>query len=200
MEQVQDGLEVQPVVDWPVVLQLFGNLEESERRRYSWVAPKEADLKWLKDLIVTKHRVDRLIGIGCGSGFLERIIADYCGLPVTGVELKDSWWMSKFHPRIFVPIEFTNSPIDTEFSDRQCFSGHYPVLVFCYFNNGKAFNEYLSCFCAKTLILIGPKDNVGIHTDPMPLSPEFTQPGWTFEACQYMEDNVNVICIYNRNK
>lgn len=61
------------------VLEVFSNLEENERRRFSWVAPKESDLKWLKEYFV-KDEIDRLIGIGCGSGFLERIIADYCGL------------------------------------------------------------------------------------------------------------------------
>lgn len=111
------------------------------------------------------------------------------------------WWTSRFHPTIFIPIEFTNSPIDKDFPSRGCFRGYHPVLLFCYFNNSKAFNEYLKVFQADTLILIGPKDNVGIHTDPLPLSPSFDHPSeWTFENCKYLEDDVNVICMYKRDE
>lgn len=79
MEQIEVILESKGSVDsWSEVLKLFGDLEETERRRYSWVTPTVADLKWLKD-IFANYKVDRLIGVGCGSGFLERVISDYCG-------------------------------------------------------------------------------------------------------------------------
>lgn len=108
--------------------------------------------------------------------------------------------MSKFHPQTFVPIQFACSPIEDDFADRSCFYGRERALLFCYFNNSTAFNEYLNCFQPLTLILVGPKDNVGIHTDPMPLSPEFKQTGWRFLECKYLEDNLNVICIYRRRE
>lgn len=121
---------------------------------------------------------------------------------MVGIELKDSWWMSKFHPRIFVPIEFTNSRIEREFAAQECFQGDDPALLFCYFNNKVAFNEYLKCFGRlRTLILVGPINNVGIHTDPMPLSPEFTGGvKWTFVDCKYLVDNLNVIAVYEREE
>lgn len=79
MEQIEVILESKGSLDkWSEVLELFGDLEETERRRYSWVTPTVADLKWLKD-IFANHKVDRMIGVGCGSGFLERVISDYCG-------------------------------------------------------------------------------------------------------------------------
>lgn len=84
MDQVQEILDSGSLslsssqVNWKELLELFANLEEAERRRFSWVAPNEDDLKWVKDLVIARG-VDRLIGIGCGSGFLERVVADYCG-------------------------------------------------------------------------------------------------------------------------
>lgn len=84
MDQVQEILDSGSLslsssqVNWKELLELFANIEEAERRRFSWVAPNEDDLKWVKDLVITRG-VDRLIGIGCGSGFLERVVADYCG-------------------------------------------------------------------------------------------------------------------------
>lgn len=77
MDQVQELLEAVPV-NWGELLELFGSLDETERRRFSWVALREDDLKWLKG-VLSAHQVDRLIGIGCGSGFLERVVADFVG-------------------------------------------------------------------------------------------------------------------------
>lgn len=201
MDQVQAVLESSSAsagnVDWGQLIRLFDSLPETERRRFSWVTPQQADLKWLKDL-VNEKRIDRFIGIGCGSGFLERVISEYCGLDVIGVELKDSWWMSKFHPTIFIPVEFASSPLAEGFSQQDCFNGFRKVLLFCYFNNSVAFNEYLRQFNAEYVIIIGPRDNVGLHTDPMPLSPDFNDPRWTICDCRYLQDQLNVICIYHR--
>ena len=114
--------------------------------------------------------------------------------------MKDSWWMSKFHPRIFIPMEFTNDP--RELANCQSLSGSCRALLFCYFNNGSAFNEYLRALGGEILILVGPMDNVGIHTDPMPFAPHFESDlasTWTFHDCRYLEDSVNVIAIYKKN-
>lgn len=125
----------------------------------------------------------------------------FSDVPVVGVELKDSWWMSKFHPRIFVHMEFTQSPIERDFPLNDVFRGNNKALLFCYFNNAAAFNEYLNCFQPYMLILIGPKDNVGIHTDPMPLCPEFSgESRFSLLDCKYLEDDLNVIAVYKREE
>lgn len=77
MDQVQELLE-DKTIDWKQLLDNFAMLDEVERRRFSWVAPVEDDLKWLKEFF-TINKVDKLIGVGCGSGFLERIVGDYSG-------------------------------------------------------------------------------------------------------------------------
>lgn len=109
--------------------------------------------------------------------------------------------MSKYHPRIFIPVEFTNSPIEEDFGrELSLFQGDAKCLFFCYFNNSSAFNEYLKCFKAKFVIVVGPKDNAGVHTDPMPMSPEFNENGdqWMYLDCRYLKDNLNVIAVYCR--
>lgn len=79
MDQVEELLgEELPFINWRELLKAFSGLDESERQRFSWVAPNEIDLKWLKEYFLNE-KIDRLIGIGCGSGFLERIIGDFCG-------------------------------------------------------------------------------------------------------------------------
>lgn len=120
------------------------------------------------------------------------------GLPVTGIEFKNGWWMSKFCPKKFIPTEFASTPLDENLFDQDCYAGQRQALFFCYFNDARAFNEYLSVFRGHHLILVGPKDNVGVHADPMPLCPEIKQPGWTFQDCRHLEDDVNVICVYKR--
>ena len=77
MDRIGDALDGRDVV-WTELLDAFAALDENERRRFSWIAPRESDLKWLRQTIV-QEKVDRLVGIGCGSGFLERIVADYAG-------------------------------------------------------------------------------------------------------------------------
>lgn len=200
MDQVQewlDGSRGNP--NWEEVLSRFSALDVNEQRRFSWISPKEADLKWLKDYL-TEHNLDRLIGVGCGSGFLERIIGQFSGIPAAGIELKNGWWTSKYCAQKFIPIEFTSSPIDEDIFDRHVFSGRNQVLLFCYFNNSQAFNEYLRCFKGNNVIIVGPKANVGIHTEPMPLEPEFEDPVWSFHDCRYLEDQINVISLFNRIK
>lgn len=85
MDQVHDILEAAELeerrVDCGQLLEIFSSLDETERRRFSWVAPTLSDLKCLKDILCcdSGQRVAKLIGIGCGSGFLERMVADFCG-------------------------------------------------------------------------------------------------------------------------
>lgn len=116
------------------------------------------------------------------------------------MELRNGWWMSKFHPKTFVPMEFSTSPLEENLFDQKCFSGSNQILFFCYFNNSDAFNEYLMAFRGHFLIIIGPKDNVGIHTDPLPLTPNIRQEGWKIVDCKFFDDNVNVICVYKRER
>lgn len=79
MDQVQELLESgERIVDWKVLLETFASLKETERTTFSWVSPREGDLKWLREYLV-KEKVDRLIGVGCGSGFLERVVAEFNG-------------------------------------------------------------------------------------------------------------------------
>lgn len=81
MDQVQEWLESSCAhgnPNWEELLSAFARLEVNEQRRFSWIAPKKNDLKWLKDYL-TDQRADRIIGVGCGSGFLERIIGQFSG-------------------------------------------------------------------------------------------------------------------------
>ena len=73
------------------------------------------------------------------------------------------------------------------------------ALLFCYFNNGEAFREYLNHFKGDTIVIIGPAEGIRV-TDPSPLSPNFSNNDpWKLVASKEFGNQQDIIAIYSRN-
>lgn len=72
-------------------------------------------------------------------------------------------------------------------------------LLFCYFNNRAAFNEYVKCYKGNFIIIIGPATETHRYTEPLPLDPEF-QENKDFKVVLLTEFNEkrDLIAIYER--
>jgi hypothetical protein len=119
---------------------------------------------------------------------------------VNGVEIDETWWNSKYAPTPFVNLSYTNGVISENFLQSSIQSdGWNFALLFCYFNNGDAFREYLKHFKGKSIVIIGPPNHVRV-TDPSPMSPNFrNEESWTLVASRKFGKHQDLIAIYNRN-
>ena len=79
------------------------------------------------------------------------------------------------------------------------------ALMFCYFNNGEAFRNYVKYFQGDFIIIIGPKNGAGIHTDPLPFAPIFDLSDnnsksilWQLEYSVQIDKSYNYIVVYKR--
>lgn len=118
------------------------------------------------------------------------------GIPVSGVEIDGAWWHCKYAPPTFIPLLFTANELDKDIQSLLQES-HSTALLFCYFNNREAFNEYLKYFSGNVIVIIGPADGKGVHTDPKPFGdvPE----EWKLYDSQEVRDSKDFIAIYRRN-
>jgi hypothetical protein len=119
------------------------------------------------------------------------------------LEYDGGWWTSKYCPGTFIKLSFTDgmdvtSKMLTEAADAQ---SHSFAMLFCYFNNGPAFRDYVRHYQGDYILLIGPKDGVGRHTNPLPFSVEFENVN-EWQRVDWMEfgDNQDVVVFYQRRK
>ncbi|XP_059611739.1 uncharacterized protein LOC132258429 [Phlebotomus argentipes] len=188
--------------DWREVLEVVAQASVDERRKFSWIWPSEECVENLQRSLKTCG-ISCLLSIGCGSGLFEWIIQESCGIKVSGLELDNSWWTSPYAPATFIPLHFTVTPITADFL-KKCAPNDRFALIFCYFNNGLAFWDYLEHFHGDFVIIAGPKAGVGIHTDPTPyaLSTENApkEKAWTLKTIIDVADGLNIIAIYERKR
>lgn len=128
------------------------------------------------------------------------IIIEIC---VFGLEYNENWWFSKYSPRTFIKINFTSTDITPDYLNRCAGNTANYALMFCYFNDRKAFNNYLKCYMGTDLIIIGPYEHQEVVTNPMPRNPgfdEFNINSWN--AVRYLDvgDGINEIVFYKRFK
>lgn len=133
-----------------------------------------------------------------------------------GYEVNRQWWESKYSIPSFIPLEYVDG-------DQLNVDGLIPedfALMFCYFNDGSAFREYVNRFryvnypAWKTpagnyvfyllyrglmIIIIGPDDGSGRHTDPQPFTADFGQPCWVLIRQQEIKNTKDFIAIYIRS-
>ena len=87
----------------------------------------------------------------------------YAGLPVMGYEVDQGWWESKYSPPKFWDKITCIDPSSVPHLNPQF------ALLFCYFNDAKAFQAYLDSFEGDCVILIGPdENNRERYCDPLP--------------------------------
>lgn len=137
----------------------------------------------------------------------------HTGIPVRGLELDQSWWTSVYSPPAFINLNFISlsKTITSKFL-RQCavedgsdidMIGRKSTefaLLFCYFNDKIAFNEYVQAYEGRLIIIIGPEGCSGTVTDPQPLNPKFEYSPdyrWSIETIVNI-DNFNYIGVYRK--
>ncbi|XP_066249053.1 uncharacterized protein [Euwallacea similis] len=181
---------LQRLGDWRSILNLNneGSLDDFKRRKLLWAWPTEDNLAFLCAFF-SRHEITGVMSVGCGCGLLEWIIEEYSGLQVMGVEVNKEWWESKYAVAPFIPLTYFNE----DFQCPQSFA-----LMFCYFNNGPAFRNYIKHFRGLMVVIIGPAQGAGRHTDPQPFNPDFGQSHWRLEASQEIRQTKDFIVIYLR--
>lgn len=119
---------------------------------------------------------------------------------MTGLEVDRNWWSRH---NSFIPLKFCEpdqviSPqflLDTIMSKNWNFS-----LLFCYFNNRAAFDEYVRCFRGNFVIIIGPAENTCRYTEPLPLDKEFQKnPNYKLIHLSEFGNNRDLIAIYEKS-
>lgn len=121
------------------------------------------------------------------------------GISVFGVELDNSWWKSSYSPKTFIDLSFAGNELTPNFLQEACTSNDWNfALLFCYFNNHEAFIRYLDAYHGKYLIIIGPGNDCGRHTDPQPfeLNLKDNKERWKLVSSCHIGNSVDFIAIY----
>lgn len=116
------------------------------------------------------------------------------GLDVIGVELDRSWWCSKYSPPLFLK----NIVFIRENNRNNFFLSNKYALIFCYFNNGSAFCNYMKNYTGNLIFVIGPKASENRWTDPMPFDKRFNEYGWRLIEKKEMERTNDYITVYSK--
>ncbi|XP_063907931.1 uncharacterized protein LOC135126069 [Zophobas morio] len=175
---------------WKEVLDL-SLVESAVTRKLVWVWPSENNLLLIKH-IIRDFRLSGVISIGCGSGLFEWLLEKYSGFPVKGYEVNESWWLSKYSTPQFIKLNFPELPPTPDILEPNY------ALLFCYFNDGDAFREYIRCYEGDFVFIIGPGLGAGRHTDPEPFNPNFGSPDWLLYKSQEVRDTKDFIAVYAR--
>lgn len=146
-------------------------------------------------------------------------------LKVYGLEVDRNWWQSSYaiapfitNMRYLEEIDWStfNSHRKGRFLQECCCSSQSEdddwnfALMFCYFNDCKAFLHYLSLYGGSWLLLFGPaitsssSPSAAIYTEPLPLQEDFQQlteeagaGQWLLHTKLSIGSN-NVLALYRR--
>lgn len=106
-------------------------------------------------------------------------------------------------PKPFIDLHFAKRKITSSFFGLHCSKLDKYGLFFCYFNNPRAFNDYVRYFPGNIIVMVGPSMKAissGRQTDPMPEQPEFENENqWTKCYCKEWGNNQDVVVIWKRN-
>lgn len=112
------------------------------------------------------------------------------GFVVTGYEINKDWWESKYSNPKFINLNYCEgSP------EKDSFNSNY-ALLFCYFNNGPAFLDYINTYEGNVVFIIGPGKDRGRHTDPQPFKANFGSVKWRLHGYQEVKDTKDFIAVY----
>ncbi|CAG9787436.1 unnamed protein product [Diatraea saccharalis] len=168
--------------------------DHPERNKLLWVYPSENNFRFIKECL-QQLGCDKIMSVGCGSGLLEWMITQATGVPVSGVEVDGAWWHCKYAPPTFIPLMMTTSKLEDDLISILRAS-NTTALLFCYFNNRDAFEDYLKYYSGKVLIIIGPKGK-GVHTDPKPFGD--LNDTWKLWKSQEVRSSMDYIAVYLKN-
>ncbi|KAL1502166.1 hypothetical protein ABEB36_007352 [Hypothenemus hampei] len=181
-------LNFQSEKDWKAILSLNEDSNNFDALKLLWAWPSESNLVFLKYILLS-HKMAGITSLGCGCGLLEWIIQTYTGLSVIGVEINEQWWKSKYSITPFIPLKYAEKEAFA------CTSENY-ALLFCYFNNGNAFREYVRLYSGRMIIIIGPSEGAGRHSDPSPFNPDFGCENWHLGPNQEIKETNDFIAVY----
>uniref|UniRef100_T1HMZ2 Uncharacterized protein n=2 Tax=Rhodnius prolixus TaxID=13249 RepID=T1HMZ2_RHOPR len=156
-----------------------------------WPKPQVKDLKFIHKNLKSLG-INKLTSIGCGTGLLEWLLTAVTGIQVISIEVDKIYWSTKSRRYNFCELTF---PDNEHFNECVTFPKY--ALLFCYFNNGKAFLEYLANYKGNVLIIIGP-NVIGKYTNPMPYDSNIPS-NWKLYNQRVMYGN-DVIAIYLKVK
>lgn len=106
-----------------------------------------------------------------------------------GYEVNEEWWDSPYSNPQFIKLQFPVLPSKNLL---------YPdyALLFCYFNNGPAFQDYVKNYSGVLVFIIGPAYGSGRHTDPAPFKPDFGEENWELIDAQEVKNTKDFIAVY----
>ncbi|KAF5301132.1 hypothetical protein FQR65_LT08962 [Abscondita terminalis] len=174
--------------NWKEILKLSEKTREPITTRLLWVWPTTRNLKFMKETLI-ENQINGVISIGCGTGLLEWLLHKYTNFSVIGYEVNKEWWTSKYSMPQFIDVQFLTMPPKSEYLPKNY------ALLFCYFNNGEAFQEYISVYHGKLLFIIGPGKGRGTHTNPDPLKPNLNDT-WGLSTYEEVGDTKDIIAVY----
>lgn len=198
-EQVEHEIsECIAASDWKKVIDLGQALPFNSRVKYLWVWPLQDDLERIQEALVC-FGISRVLSIGCGTGLLEWLITAATGISVAGVEKDEQWWRSKYATRTYIPMVFAEAMTNVDESQGQQ-QTTWQAMMFCYFNNGAAFREYVKNFNGHYVIIAGPMEGRGVHTDPLPFGAKFpADQDWeVVHSIPVGSENLNQFVIYQK--
>lgn len=117
-------------------------------------------------------------------------------IPVTGYEINKEWWQSRYCNPQFIPLHFVDTASKTKNNiplDSNC------ALLFCYFNDGDAFIDYINRYSGDLVFVIGPGEGRGTHTNPAPFTANFGDQMWTLVDFQEVKNTKDFIAVYGRS-
>ncbi|XP_045480899.1 uncharacterized protein LOC123685286 [Harmonia axyridis] len=175
---------------WKDILKLNEHSNLPDANRILWVWPNEDDIRFIHESIL-KNGLKGISSIGCGNGLLEWILEQATGLQVEGFEINEEWWRSRYAYPCFINLKFPEFPL------RKIFNKDH-ALLFCYFNNGSAFQEYVKSYTGNAVIIIGPAYGNGRHTDPQPFNVHFPSSNWKLQCNKEVKQTKDFIAFYIR--
>ncbi|XP_031328524.1 uncharacterized protein LOC116159638 isoform X2 [Photinus pyralis] len=174
------------------ILDISDESKNAVTTKLLWVWPTKKNLQFVQG-VIEKYNLKGIISIGCGTGLLEWLIHSFSNFSVIGIEVNKEWWTSKYSMPQFIPVKFPSMPIQS--NDLK--EDH--ALLFCYFNNGPAFQDYVNAYAGNVIMIIGPGPGRGTHTDPDPFKPKLKD---AWELCDFQEvgDTKDFIAVYAKIK
>ncbi|CAG9860099.1 unnamed protein product [Phyllotreta striolata] len=177
---------------WKKILKLNKNSNEQSALKLLWVWPDESNLFFIKRTIVD-FGCRGISSIGCGCGLLEWIINESTGVPVVGYEINKEWWESKYSNPKFIKLNYVE---DNEVSLNPAYA-----LLFCYFNDKHAFQQYVRNYKGDLVLIIGPGKGSLKHTEPEPFNADFgcTKSKWILYNSEEVKNTNDFIAVYVRD-
>ncbi|XP_065166681.1 uncharacterized protein [Atheta coriaria] len=177
--------------DWRELLNLNPQSNNKIAYKFLWVWPSVDNLEFIARKL-KQFSKKGIISIGCGCGLFEWILQQYLGseFPVHGYEVNETWWKSRYSNPLFITHHYPSFPIDS----KELKQDH--ILLFCYFNDGDAFKHYIDSFTGNVIIIIGPGDGRGTHTNPEPFRPRFGRIQYDLHSYQEVKNTKDYIAVY----